>query len=75
MGWCSGTSIFDAVAEFVLKTDRPDDEKSEVLFVLADAMASEDWDCEDDSAYAGEPLVKAVFIRVWPSRAKYDLDV
>lgn len=72
MGWCSATSIFDAVAEFVLATDRPDAEKQAVLKVLAAALENEDWDCQGDSAYMDEPIVQAVFRELDPDWQRWE---
>lgn len=66
MGWCSGTPIFDRVAEKILLTELSDDQKEELIFTLADAMADQDWDCEGDSKYWDHPLVRKAFKRVWP---------
>lgn len=67
MGWCSGTEIFDNVAKFVLSTDKPDQEKIEILRVLAEAMENQDWDCQDDSDYRTHPIIKQVFRELHPN--------
>jgi hypothetical protein len=66
MGWCSATPIFDKVAHFVLKTDAPDDEKYEVLYVLADALENEDWDCQSDSDFFEHAIVQRIFKELHP---------
>lgn len=66
MGWCSATDIFDAVAEFVLSTDKPEQDQVDVLKVLADALEDQDWDCQDDSDYREHPIVKRVMRELHP---------
>lgn len=61
MGWCSATDIFDRVAQFVLKTNHTDDEKYEILYALAEELERHDWDCQGDSDYFDEPIVRRVF--------------
>jgi hypothetical protein len=61
MGWCSGTSVFDDVAGFVLSTNKGDDEKYTLLVKVAAALEQEDWDCQSDSSY----YYNAIVMRVW----------
>lgn len=64
MGWCSGTYIFDMVAESLL-SDNPVDKK-EVLTRLANALEDQDWDCHGESQYWDHPLVKEIFVELHP---------
>ena len=66
MGWCSGTLIFDRVADFVLDTDKPDDEKYRVLKALVEALEDQDWDCQSDSIYYVHPIVQQIFKSLHP---------
>lgn len=62
MGWCSGTEIFDVVAEAVLE-DLP---KEEILGRLIDVLEDHDWDCQCDSDYWNNPLVRKLFEERFP---------
>ena len=63
MGWCSGTEIFDVVAKHITKKTL---NREELLEELVEVMYSHDWDCEHDSAYFKNPLVKKVFKKMNP---------
>ena len=62
MGWCSGTEIFDVVAEAVLE-DLP---KEEILGRLIDVLEDHDWDCQCDSDYWNNPIVRKLFEERFP---------
>lgn len=66
MGWCSATTIFDNVAKFILSTDKPDQEKVEVLTALVDVLEDNDYDCQQDSAYWDHPIVQRVYREMHP---------
>lgn len=67
MGWCSGTPIFDAVAKEVLNnSDLTEEQQATILTVLIKAMWSQDWDCEQDSAYYEHPVVESIFRKLEP---------
>lgn len=66
MGWCSGTFIFDRMADFILDTDKSDDEKYWALKALAEALEEQDWDCQSDSNYYDHPVVQKVFKSLHP---------
>lgn len=67
MGWCSGTPIFDAVYGYINRNSNiPQDEKIAILKVLTDAMEDHDWDCQDDSKYAGKVLWEKVMKELHP---------
>lgn len=72
MGWCSGTSIFDKVAKFVIDSNLQDYLKFDVLATLADAMEDEDWDCQSDSNYWDNELVQRVMKHLHPDWFKDD---
>jgi len=64
MGWCSGTEIFDNVAESIL-SDKPIDKK-QLLIDLIDTLESKDWDCQCESVYWDDPLVREIFMEREP---------
>lgn len=64
MGWCSGTVIFDVVAEAVL-SEKPIN-KQAVIEVLIAALEDGDWDCQSESAYWDHPVVRAAFMKSSP---------
>lgn len=70
MGWCSGTSIFDHVAKVILKSSATDEEKYETIYALAEALEYQGWDCQADSDYWDEPIVRRVFKVLHPSWAE-----
>jgi hypothetical protein len=73
MGWCSGTPIFDAVYKQVVGNfNIPETEQVQILAALADAMEDHDWDCQDDSDYAGEPIFERVMKQLHPDWGEDD---
>lgn len=66
MGWCSGTDVFDPVVKTVLATDIPEGAKREIINSLINALWESDWDCESDSAYYDDPLVRSVMRELQP---------
>lgn len=62
MGWCSGTDIFDRMVQVILKTKTSDDEKYTLIYALGEVLEDEDWDCQGDSDYLDEPIVKKALI-------------
>jgi hypothetical protein len=53
MGWCSATSIFDAVIRELEQhpSNIDDDQKEDIAFGLAQVLERGDWDCADESDY------------------------
>lgn len=66
MGWCSATTIFDAMCKYLLESTRPDEEKVADLKVLAEQLEDGDWDCQQDSDYYDHPVVRRVFQELHP---------
>lgn len=69
MGFCSGTEIFDPVADDILHIPSfhmGDKEKKRVIRVLIEALESHDWDCQSDSRHYNHPLVYEVFRELHP---------
>jgi len=64
MGWCSGTEVFDAVAEAVLEEGEMD--AKEILMIVAEVLRNNDWDCENDSYYWDHPVVQEIFHELEP---------
>lgn len=60
MGWCSGTDVFDPVVKAILE----DKSKEDVIKTLIKVLQVQDWDCETDSDYFYDPIVKKAFISV-----------
>lgn len=60
MGWCSGTDIFDRIAEKVLGSELPEKSQLEIIDTLVDALEDGDWDCQSDSDYFEHPIVQRV---------------
>lgn len=58
MGWCSGTQVFDGVAEELLANPSiPNDVVVNVLLGVKEVLNDMDWDCEGDSAYWEHPFI------------------
>jgi hypothetical protein len=57
MGWCSGTEIFDKVAQTVIDIGLSKPKQRAILEALRDAMVQHDWDCQDDSDFSSDPLI------------------
>lgn len=64
MGWCSGTDVFDTVVKGVLCLCIRDKEKIDIIENLIVALHDQDWDCETDSEYFHDPLVKLAFLQL-----------
>jgi len=64
MGWCSGTEIFDTVCDNLIIDDKVN--KKELLKSLIQVMWEHDWDCETDSEYIDDELVRECFIELDP---------
>lgn len=73
MGWCSGTGIFDDVLKAVLDGSKEDfySYQKGIVEALTNAMWRHDWDCEPDSDYLFNPLVKEVFCELDPRWVDY----
>lgn len=66
MGWCSGTPIFDAVAENILDSELPIERQFDIMRTLTVAMYERDWDCEQDSPYYDHPVIQRVMRELNP---------
>lgn len=64
MGWCSATLIFDNVCDALL-AEKPADKKDTIRALIA-ALEDGDWDCQQDSAYWDNPLVREVMKELHP---------
>lgn len=49
MGWSSANSIFDPIAESLIRSYEEDDLKTEILVSLINTLQNNDWDTEDES--------------------------
>lgn len=66
MGWCSGTDVFDHMMFVIKKTDITDEQRQCLIQCLIVALQNQDWDCESDSDYWRDPLVRKAFKEVCP---------
>lgn len=66
MGWCSGTEIFDKVAEKLIDMKLPEEQQTAILTVLIDTLEDADWDCQSDSAYYGTPIMDSILRSLHP---------
>lgn len=64
MGWCSGTIVFDAVCDALFVEDADGCSKEYAIKALIEALQDSDWDCENESEYFDNPLVKKCFIEL-----------
>lgn len=64
MGWCSGTEIFDQMCKVIL-SEEPIDKKA-VIESLIYSLWDGDWDCESDSDYWDNEIVREVFTKLRP---------
>ena len=69
MGWCSGTIIFDGVVEALLYPEKS--EPKEVIKKLITSLWELDWDCEFDSQYIMDPLIKEAFLELDPELERH----
>jgi hypothetical protein len=66
MGWCGGTIVFDKVCD-ILIGENPVTDKKQFLRHLISELEDMDWDCESDSNYWENPLVREVFKELHPN--------
>lgn len=64
MGWCSGTEIFDPMAEAILAVDLSDKTKVQLLIKLIRTLWQNDWDCESDSRFYKDKLVRKALVKL-----------
>lgn len=62
MGWCSGTYVFDVVVEDILAADIQESDKVKIISNLIRVLEYMDWDCQTDSDFFDNPVVKKAFI-------------
>ena len=67
MGWCSATVIFDSVCDSLLVDGDKKPTPEETIRALAAALEDGDWDCQQDSAYYGHPVVQKVMRELHPN--------
>ena len=60
MGWCSGTGFFDPVCRLILDLEVGDIIKKKMIKGLIEALEDQDWDCQSESEYWHNPLVREV---------------
>jgi hypothetical protein len=70
VGWCSATSIFDAVIREIEQHRSTIDEahKEDIAYSTAFELSKADWDCADESQYLNLPYVRRAL-----RRAGYDI--
>jgi hypothetical protein len=66
MGWCSGTDVFDPIVKQILNQKTTDKEKQKFIEVVIEALHDADWDCEIDSQYWDNPIVRKAFKKLCP---------
>lgn len=72
MGWCGGTSIFDAAIEAALPFISPGPDLDAYVEKIADALWEGDWDCEGDSQYYTELLEPLMLKRGYIDEDEFD---
>jgi len=73
MGNCSITPVYDDVAKVVLLADIPDTVKHDILKALINAMEDQDWDCQSDSLFYGEPTFESIMEELHPEDYEDDI--
>jgi hypothetical protein len=71
MGWGSGYSIFNTVADALVEAEASDEVKERALTKVIRGLQEEDWDTELDSlqSYLDDPAIVRAFANndvVWP---------
>ncbi|MHA1961821.1 MAG: hypothetical protein ACW99U_16480 [Candidatus Thorarchaeota archaeon] len=56
MGWCSGTDLFDDIAGELFSLELDEEVTREKLRNIIIDFQNNDWDCEQESMYAGVPI-------------------
>lgn len=64
MGFSSGVVIFDSVCDVVLNQEVLD--KKQIIKTLSKVLFEQDWDTETDSKYLNHPLIKEIFLELYP---------
>jgi hypothetical protein len=65
VGWCSGTEIFDKTVKLILQYCIVEDAK-EFIVELIKILEFQDWDCQQDSEWYDNDLVRECFKEVHP---------
>lgn len=66
MGWCSGTELFDAMADIVLPMLETADQAAHYFEKAIDAFTNKDWDCINESRYWEHPDFKFAVSKLFP---------
>lgn len=66
MGWCSGTEVFDPVAQAIIDSDASEPSKIGMLMELILALEERDWDCQGEADLYHNPLVNAAMMGLHP---------
>lgn len=61
MGWCGGTVVFDAAVKAILS---PVADKKQAIKSLIKTLEDSGWDCQCESDYFNDPLVKECFVEL-----------
>lgn len=62
MGWCSGTDIFDVIADIVLIDNNLSNKQvRSILKALIEVLDEHDWDCQADSKWYNDRFVGSIF--------------
>lgn len=60
MGWSSGTSLFERIAERLKNTVRNEELRTEIYIILIDEFEDDDWDNIDEVTGIDSSLDKAI---------------
>ncbi len=67
MGFCSGTQIFDDVADEIIDQRWiPEAYQRSLIRALVRALQDHDWDCEGHSRYYDHPIMQSVLRELNP---------
>ena len=73
MGFCSGTEIFDPVVKAVLSESAVSDSaKERIIKALIEALRNHDWDCESDSDFWDDPIIRRIWRELEPEMFEED---
>jgi len=68
MGWCSGTDVFDTMAEVILSMSELSNITQVILLTrLIEALEGHDWDCQGESVFFEHPRVQEAMKKLHPS--------
>ena len=72
MGWSSGTGIFDDIFPLIRDLELSEETRVKLVTKIIKTFEYSDWDGQDESQYAEDPIFRAALRRLHPDWDTYD---